>query len=85
MPTTLLVAVLSGAGEWPGRRMKGWYQHLIDPGGTSKNSFNLLYLHGHVGSKGKLVPDKTLEIGWYQHLFGADGTQKYFWHGEFQR
>ena len=40
---------------------------------------------GTVGSKGKLVPDKTLEIGWYQHLFGADGTQKYFSHGEFQR
>ena len=31
-----------------------------------------------MGSKGKLVPDKTLEIGGYYHLFGTGGSQKYF-------
>ena len=31
-----------------------------------------------MGSKGKLVPDKTLEIGGYYHLFVTDNSQKYF-------
>jgi hypothetical protein len=31
-----------------------------------------------VGSKGELVPDKTLEIAWYQHLLDTGGTSKYF-------
>ena len=31
-----------------------------------------------MGSKGKLAPDKTLEMGSYYHLFAADGSQTYF-------
>ena len=40
--------------------------------------FELCIPKGRVGSKGKLVPDKTLEIGGYDHLFGTGGSQKYF-------
>ena len=79
----LLVTVLIGAGGWRGRRMILWqahdrYQHLFDTGGTSKYFSIFCIPKGTVGSKGELVPDKTLEIAWYQHLFDTGGLQSTF-------
>jgi hypothetical protein len=54
------------------------YQHLFDTGGTSKYFSIFCIPKGTVGSKGELVPDKTLEIAWYQHLFDTGGLQSTF-------
>ena len=83
MPTMLLVTVLIGAGGVAWQAHILWqthdrYQHLFDTGGTSKYFSIFCIPKGSVGSKGELVPDKTLEIAWYQHLLDTGGTSKYF-------